>query len=73
MNPNDYIRNMNAKTPEELAPYAGKYVAVSEDGTIFLAAGGSLEELFAEVKRLGVTEYVSDYIPTEAEIMGGFR
>src|SRR5436305_1877590 len=73
LNPHEFIDNMNAKTLEELAPYEGKYVAMSQDGKEFLAVGGSWDELYTEIKRLGLTRYVADYIPTREEVTGGWR
>jgi hypothetical protein len=69
----DLIRTLNEWTPEQLAPYAGKFVAWSEDGKHVLAAAASWEELFAEVNRRGLTGYVPDYVPTPEEVLGGFR
>ncbi len=73
MNGPALIRRLNEWTPEQLAPYQGKHVAWSEDGDKVLAFGSTPEELDAEVLRLGVTDYVGGYVPTDEEIEGGFR
>ncbi|HKI32399.1 MAG TPA: hypothetical protein VKA46_11060 [Gemmataceae bacterium] len=69
----EFIRRANEWTPEQLAPYEGKFVAWSEDGDKILATGTTREELDAEVRRLSLTAYVESYVPTPEEIRGGFR
>ena len=46
---------------------------MSTDGEKILAAGATPEELYTEVDRLGIKECVETYIPTDEEIVGGFR
>jgi hypothetical protein len=60
-------------TPEQLAPYAGKHIVWSPDGEKILAAAATPEELYNEVRRLGITDCVEDYIPAPDEVnLGGF-
>jgi hypothetical protein len=73
MNGPALIKRLNEWTPEQLAPYAGKFVAWSEDGEKVLAFGSTPEERDAEACRLRVTDYVGGYVPTAEEIEGGFR
>ncbi len=73
MNGPALIKRLNEWSPEQLAPYAAKFVAWSEDGEQVLAFGSTPEELDAEVLRLGVTDCVLGYVPTDEEIEGGFR
>jgi hypothetical protein len=56
----EFTRRVNKWTPEQLAPYQGKFVAWA-----------TREELDKEILRLGVTDWVEDYIPTDEEIIGG--
>jgi hypothetical protein len=45
MDMNEHVANRNRFPAEELARYAGKYVAWSLDGTRILAHGDDLEEV----------------------------
>jgi hypothetical protein len=65
MNANDFIRNCNEHTLEDLAPYVEHHVAWSLDGKRILAHAKELEDLLREVDRLGLKggEYVGGYIP----------
>lgn len=66
------IRNLNAKTLEELAPYEGKHVAWSEDGSTALASASDLELLYKEIDRLSLKHYVIDSIPPfDESFLGG--
>ena len=69
MNPNDYIRNMNAKTPEELAPYAGQHVAFNDEGTRVVAHGEDDEAVYSMLAKLGIepSAVVFSYIPGPGE------
>lgn len=70
MNANEFLRNCELHSPEELAPYAGQYVAWSQDGKQILASDYRLADLFAELKRRGITEYVIDRVEgNEARIV----
>jgi hypothetical protein len=60
---NLFIRNRYAHTLDELAPYEEKYVAWTEDGIRILAAADTEAELYKEVDRLGLKNYVVDFIP----------
>jgi hypothetical protein len=59
---NEYIRNVSAHSLEFLAPYVEKHVAWSEDGKQLLAAADTLEELFQKLDKLGLKEYVIDFV-----------
>ena len=65
MDASTFIHNVNAHSAEDLAPYAEQYVAWSIDGDQVLAHAAELADLYAEVKRKGITEYVVDFIPAE--------
>jgi hypothetical protein len=73
MNAGEFIRNLNAHTPEELAPYVGKHLAWSADGKRVLVAADSLSGLFQQIDRLGVEDYVVDFLgaPDSACLGGG--
>jgi hypothetical protein len=70
MDTNQFIDNCNRYPDEKLLPLLGKHVAWSTDGTEILAHANTLAELFVEVDRLGLTDYVADYLPRD-EFFGG--
>jgi hypothetical protein len=59
-----FQRNVRQFSSEQLAPYWGKQVAYSADGTQILAAGDTDEELDALLARLGIgtDEVVFGYV-----------
>lgn len=63
MDARDFIRNVSAHSLEELDPYVEKHVAWSEDGKQVLAAADTLGELYQEIDRLGLTQYVVGFVP----------
>jgi hypothetical protein len=71
MDANRFIRNAEAHSPDELAPYQGQYVAWSEDGTTILGHAPELPELFKEMKAKGIAKYIIDWIFTPDELMSG--
>ena len=74
MKASDLIHNLNAHGPEELARYAGQYVAWSNDGTAVVAHAATLAELFVEVDRQGLTGYTFEFIPAEdGSLLGGIH
>jgi hypothetical protein len=60
----DYHKNRVAFPQEELAKYAGKFVAFSPDGTRILASGDTPEEMEAQLVALGIppNQVVGSYI-----------
>ena len=72
MDGNQFIRNCNAYPPEELAKYAGQHVAWSMDGKTILGHASELGDLFAEMDRQGIKDFVSDWIfPPDSSFLGG--
>jgi hypothetical protein len=72
MDTNEFIRNSSAHSPEELAPFEEKYVAWSMDGKQVLAHADSLAELYREVDRKGIREYVTGFVPaSDISDLGG--
>jgi hypothetical protein len=72
MNARELIHNCEAHGPEELAPLEGEYLAWSPDGKTLLAHAKTLAELFTEVNRLGIKDYVLDTVPpAEESCLGG--
>jgi hypothetical protein len=63
MNTNEFNRNLNLHTPEELAPFEDRYVAWSEDGKAILAHAATEAELYEEIDRRQLKSYVVGYIP----------
>jgi hypothetical protein len=63
----EFVRNCNKHSFEEIRRYAGMNIAWSGDGTQILAAAHGLDELFAEMDRRGITDYVVDFTPTMIE------
>jgi hypothetical protein len=64
MDANEFIRNCNAHTAEELAPFEEQYVAWSEDGKQILAHARDRDELYQEIDRKGLQRYVIGFIPS---------
>ncbi len=75
INANEFIRNCNAHTADELAPYEDQFVAWSVDGKQILAYARDENELYKEVHRLGLVDYVISYIPPSGVsfLGGGFE
>ena len=72
MDANQFIRQCNTKTLDDLAPYQGQWVAWSEDGQQILANAANLEELYQQIDRKGLTGYVIDCIPlADEDFLGG--
>jgi hypothetical protein len=72
MDPNEFIRNCNAHTAEELAPYEGQFVAWSEDGKHILAHAQDRDELYREIDRRRLKGYVVGFIPlSDVAYFGG--
>jgi hypothetical protein len=61
--------NRNKFPFEELAKYAGKRVAWSQDGTQILASGADYDELFRSLAAAGikVNTVVLSYVPSAEE------
>lgn len=62
MDASEFIHNVSAHSLEELAPYVEKHVAWSEDGKRILAAADTLGELYEEIDRRGLKQFVIDFI-----------
>jgi len=75
MDANHFIAECNRKSPQDLAPYTGQWVAWSEDGKNVLASASDEAALYREVDRLGLAHYVVEFIPGGDEdfIGGGLR
>lgn len=69
----ELLRNRNAFPAEELAKFAGKYVAWSQEGTRIIAADEDLLRLDAKVKDAGhnPAEILVSSVPAEEVILGG--
>ena len=63
MDMSEFSRNRCLYPPEELIPYAEKYVAWSEDGKQILAHAETEEELYLELDNKGIKSYVIGFIP----------
>jgi hypothetical protein len=62
---NVFIENTNKALPDALARYPWEHVAWSLDGTTILAHAPDLGDLYREVDRLGITDFVSDFLAPE--------
>ena len=72
MDANHLIRQCNQKSPEELSPFQGQWVAWSEDGCQILASAADLDNLFQEIDRKGLGRYVLDRLPLpDEDFLGG--
>ncbi len=60
-----FIENTNRFPPEELARYAGRYVAWNLEGTKILASGADHRELYANLAAAGIemSSVVQSYVP----------
>jgi len=62
VNSNEFIRNVSEHSLEFLAPFVEKHVAWSEDGKQLLAAADTLDDLYEEIDRLGLKQYVIGFV-----------
>jgi hypothetical protein len=63
MNVREFARNCESHTMEELAPHEDHHVAWSKDGKLILASALELADLYKELDRKAITEYVIGYVP----------
>jgi hypothetical protein len=61
----EYVKNRGRFPADELAKYAGRYVAFSVDGTRIVANAGSEEELEEQLLAAGIdpSQVVGSYVP----------
>lgn len=73
MNPQQVLTNRAQFSAEELAKYAGKYVAWSSDGTRILASDDDEQHLDATLRATGIdpAEILVSYVPSPDEIILG--
>jgi hypothetical protein len=66
-----YQENRRNFPPEELAKYAGKFVAFSPDGTRVVASGADREELWQKLEAAGIpiSQVVGSYIPSDDAVL----
>lgn len=59
-----YYENRNKLSFELMTKYAGKYVALSPDGTRIIASGDTEEEMEANVRAVGIhpSQVVGTYV-----------
>lgn len=72
--PPDFFRNQERRAPEELFPYAGKFIAWSKDGAAILASGDTRQQVKEQLLAQGLdtSAVVWDYVdPPEHAITGG--
>src|SRR5258706_16142602 len=70
MNPVEMINNANNYPQEKLDPLLGQYIAWSLDAKEILAHAWTLEEVYAEMDRLGRRDFVADFLPAAWDITG---
>lgn len=60
-----YHQNRRQFPPQELAKYAGQYVAFSPDGSRILASGNTMEEVEQKLIAAGIhpSQVVGSYVP----------
>jgi len=68
---NEFFRNGQGHSSEELTPYEGQFVAWSEDRQHILAHGATLEDLIEEIEREGIQHYVVDSVLVPEEVFLG--
>jgi hypothetical protein len=68
----EFNLNVSKHTLEELAPYVEQHVAWSLDGKHILAHSADQADLYKEIDRLELKDYVVDYIPDpNVSFLGG--
>jgi hypothetical protein len=60
----EFFENQDKFPTEELVKYAGQHIAWSWDGTRVVASAANLEELYHQVRKLGLEQdrVVFDYV-----------
>jgi hypothetical protein len=73
MDMQQFLANRCQFPPEELARFAGKYVAWSPDGTRILTSDDELEKVAATILAQGIDpdEVVLGFVPSPAEVVLG--
>jgi hypothetical protein len=73
MDMQEFLKNRNQFPPEELAQYAGRYVAWSPDGTSILASDEDELRLDATIKAIGYdpAEVLVSFVPSPDEVILG--
>jgi len=61
----EYSQNRRIFPPEELAKYAGQYVAFSLDGIRIIASGATEDDLEKQLQAAGIdpSQVVGSYVP----------
>ena len=65
-----YAENRRRFPSEQLAPYYGRFVAWSPDGTRIVASGTEREEVWRQLEAAGLdpSQFVNDYIDPPDEV-----
>jgi hypothetical protein len=72
MHSEEFLRNRSAWTHEQIKPYINQHIAVSPDGRCVLAHASTQEDLLAETQRLGLTDFVLEFVfDPETSYFGG--
>ena len=66
-----FEKNQRNFPPEELAKYAGLYIAFSADGTRILASGADMDEVEQKLTAAGINpnQVVGSYVPPEDTVI----
>jgi hypothetical protein len=73
IDPNVFIDNLNRLWADAENRFPWEHVAWSLDGTQMLAHAPSPAELEKELERLGITDYIGDFlIPGDCVVAGAF-
>jgi hypothetical protein len=75
LDPNVFIENLNTRWEQAFANYPYEHVAWSMDGTTVLAHSPTIDGLIDEVGRLGIKDFVADYLVPgdEADLASEFN
>ena len=72
MHSEEFLHNRSAWTHEQIKPYINQHIAVSPDGRCVLAHASTQEDLLAETQRLGLTDFVLEFVfDPETSYFGG--
>lgn len=72
MHSQEFLRNRSAWTHEQIKPYINQHIAVSPDGRRVLAHASTQEDLLVQIQRLGLKDFVLEFVfDPETSYFGG--
>ena len=72
MHSQEFLHNRSAWTREQIEPYINQHIAISPDGRCVLAHASTQEDLLAQIQRLGLKDFVLEFVfDPETSYFGG--